>query len=152
MRRHKKSVSLRIPKETERAEGRTPLQNNTLKIGELSKKTGLPVVTLRSYEIEGLIRPVKTAENRNSTHRRFKPAAVGEIEFIKSCRSAGFSIPEIKSVMKLFRNFKAPAKPKMTALRRTIDVIRERKRRLDVIERIFLKRLRDPEVEADELF
>lgn len=152
MRRHKIPIRFRIPKETDKVEGRTPLQNSTLKIGELSKKSDIPVVTIRSYEIEGLIRPVRTAENRDSTHRRFNPSVIGELEFIKSCRAAGFSIPEIKSVMKLYRGFKAPSRPKMAALRRTVDVIRERKLRLDAIERIFLKRLRDPEAPADELF
>jgi MerR family redox-sensitive transcriptional activator SoxR len=152
MSRYEKTVRLRIPRKIEIAEGRTPFQNSTLKIGELAKRSGIPVVTLRFYEIEKLIRPVKTAENRHSTHRRFLPSVLNELEFIKSCRAAGFSIPEIKSVIKLYRGFKTPAQGKMTAVRRTLEMVRERKRRLEAIERIFLKRLREPEVPVDDLF
>lgn len=152
MRQHPKSVNVRFSKETERIARRTPLQNSTLKIGELSKRSSIPVVTLRFYEIEGLIRPVKTAENRHSTHRRFLLQTLTELEFIKSCRAAGFSIPEVKSVMKLYRGFKTPAKANMAAIRRTLETVRERKRRLEAIERIFLKRLREPEAPVDDLF
>lgn len=152
MRQHRKSVNVRFSKETEKITRRTPLQNSTLKIGELSKKSGIPIVTLRFYEIEGLILPIRTAENRHSKHRRFKPSTLTELEFIKSCRAAGFSIPEIKSVMKLYRGFKTPAKANMAAIRRTLETVRERKRKLEAIERIFLKRLREPEMPIDDLF
>lgn len=145
-------IDARFRKETGRQRPKTPLQKSTLKIGELSKKSGIPVVTIRSYEIEGLIQPERSAEAKLSTHRRFKPSVLGELEFLKSARAAGFSIPEIKSIIKLYRGFQLPAKPKLAALRRTIEVIRERKQRLEVMERIFVKRLRDPEAPADEIF
>lgn len=152
MQRYKKSVTARLSRKNAKSKGRTPFQNSTLKIGELSKKSGIPVVTLRFYEIEGLIRSAKSTENRHSSHRRFHPSVLGELEFIKNCRAAGFSIPEIESIMKLYRGFKTPAKPKMAALRRTIEVIRERKQRLDSMEKVFMKRLRDPETPVGELF
>jgi DNA-binding transcriptional MerR regulator len=145
-------INPRLRKETGRQRIKTPLQMNTLKIGELSKKSGIPIVTLRFYEIEGLIQPVRTAEAKLTNHRRFDPATVGELEFLKSARAAGFSIPEAKSIIKLYRGFQLPAKPKLAALRRTIELIRQRKQRLDVIEKIFVKRLRDPEAPAEEIF
>ena len=152
MKKQKIRLNPLIRKETGRQRLKTPLQLSTLKIGELSKKSAIPIVTLRFYEKEGIIRAVRTTETAETNHRRFEPSVVGELEFLKAARAAGFSIPEIKSIIKLYRGFQLPAKPKLAALRRTIDVIRERKHRLEVLERLFVKRLRDPETPADEIF
>jgi DNA-binding transcriptional MerR regulator len=129
---------------------KTAYQTSTLKIGEVAKAVRMPIVTVRSYELERLIIPVK-GQAKNTGHRRFRPSVVGEIEFIKTCRVAGFSLAEIRSIMKLFRGFKPPAKLPMAAIYRTIDSIRHRTRSLEEIERILVLRMREPEANIEEL-
>jgi DNA-binding transcriptional MerR regulator len=129
---------------------KTPFQKNTLKIGELSEKTDVPVVTLRFYEMQGLIKPKKSPD-KQTNHRRYLPSVVAEIEFIKLCRSAGFALPEIKSMLKLFRGFKPPAKMLMNAVYRTIDRTRQQVRSLEEVERIMVLRLSDPQGDIEKL-
>ena len=129
---------------------KTPFQRNTLKIGELSKKTGVPIVTLRFYEREKLIKPRKSPEKK-TLHRRYSQSVVGEVGFIKVCRSAGFTLPEIRSMMKLFRGFKPPAKNLMGAVFRTLERTRYQVRCLEEVERIMLLRMQDPQAKIEKL-
>jgi|SRR6185312_4332446 len=129
---------------------RTALHAGSLKIGEVAKKTKMPIVTVRFYEIEKLILPIKMP-GKQTGHRRFQPSVVGEIEFIQTCRDAGFSLPEIRSIMKLFRGFKPPAKLLMNAIYRTVESIRARTRRFEEVERILILRMRDPESDIERL-
>lgn len=141
--RSHRSQSIRIPIKIRKRPKKTPFQTATLKIGEVSKKTGIPVVTLRFYEKSNLLLTV--AEKKNSAHRRFSSEVYRDLDLIAICRKAGFSIPETRDLMRLYRGFKLPSKAKMTALRRSIEAIREQKRRLSQLERILLHRQRHPE-------
>ena len=129
---------------------KTVFQKTTLKIGEISKKTQIPIVTLRFYENEKLIKP---APNRyaKSGHRRYKPSVIAELEFIKLSRSAGFSLQEIRSMLKIFRGFKPPAKILMSSIYRTVDRIRHQMRSLEEVERILLIRMQNPQAEIETL-
>jgi len=125
------------------ARKKTVFQKTTLKIGEISKKSGVPIVTLRFYENEGLIRPVRNPA-KDSTHRRYYSSVYAELEFIKLCRASGFSLPEIRSMLKIYRGFKPPAKLMMNSIYRTIDQIRTRMKSLNELERILVLRLQNP--------
>ena len=109
---------------------KTPFQKTNLKIGQLSEKTDVPIVTLRFYQEHGLIKPLRSPDKKTK-HRRFAHSAIAEVEFIKLCRTARFALPEIRSLMKLFRGFKPPAKLLMNAVYRTLDSIRHRARSLE---------------------
>lgn len=129
---------------------KTPFQKKNLKIGELSKKTNVPVVTLRFYQQHQLIKPLRNNEKKTN-HRRFARSAIAEVEFIKLCRSAGFTLPEIRSMLKLFRGFKPPAKILMSAVYRTLERTRHQVRSLEEVERIMLLRMRDPQEDIEKL-
>ena len=67
-----------------------------MQIGELSKKTGCKVVTIRYYEKEGLLaEPERTAGN----YRVYGKAAVTRLDFIMSCRKHGIKLDEIKKLL-----------------------------------------------------
>ena len=134
------------------AKAKEPGAGATLKIGEVSKKSGIPVVTLRYYENVGLIESLSESKFKKSTHRWFSRNVFLQLEFIKVCRAAGFSIPQIKGLIKLYRGFKVPSKPKMAALKRSIDLVRDQQIRLSRIEKALLHRLRHPEDDLSELF
>lgn len=129
---------------------KTGFQTGNLKIGQLSKKTDVPIVTLRFYETQKLIKPKKSPDKKTN-HRRYPPSTVAQVEFIKLCRAAGFGLPEIRSMLKLFRGFKPPAKLLMGAVYRTIETIRQRTRSLEEVERILIIRMRDPVSDIEKL-
>ncbi len=67
-----------------------------MKIGELSKQTGVTVDALRFYEEKGLLTPTGRTE---SGYRVYAPTMVAQVNFIKSAQALGFSLQEILDVM-----------------------------------------------------
>ncbi len=61
-------------------------------IGEFSEVTGLGIHTLRYYEHEGLIAPMRNSSNR----RRYSDSDIAWIDFIKRLKATGMPIKEIK--------------------------------------------------------
>jgi DNA-binding transcriptional MerR regulator len=62
-----------------------------LDIGEVARRSGLPVSTLRFYEERGLI----ASTRRRGLRRQFEPAVLERLAFIALGRSSGFSLDEI---------------------------------------------------------
>lgn len=68
-----------------------------LKIGELAKRTGSPVETIRFYELEGLL-PVAARSAGN--YRLYGDAHVERLQFIRHCRWLDMTLDEIRSLLK----------------------------------------------------
>jgi len=66
-----------------------------LTIGELAERGGVRTSTLRYYEEEGLLRPVK----RVSGQRRYDDSAVEVLTVIRFCQSLGFTLGEIRTLL-----------------------------------------------------
>ncbi len=67
-----------------------------MKIGELSKKTGLSVDAIRFYEKSGLIKgPTRT----EGGYREFKHESIEVLLFISHCRSLDIPLLEIKKLL-----------------------------------------------------
>lgn len=74
-----------------------------LDISEVSRRTSVPVSTLRFYEEKGLIRSV----GRRGLHRQFDAAVLDRLALIALGQSAGFSLEEIRHM------FTADGRPKI---------------------------------------
>lgn len=70
-------------------------------IGELAKKTSISVDTIRYYEREKLIEPVFV---RDSGYREFDKNSVETICFVIRAKDLGFSLKEIRGLLKLKNN------------------------------------------------
>lgn len=68
-----------------------------MKIGELSKKTGLSVETIRYYESIKLISKPKTTENG---YREYPINFVNTLCFIIKLKKSNFTLREIKTILK----------------------------------------------------
>lgn len=66
-------------------------------IGEFSKITGISAYTLRYYEKEGLIKPIRNESDR----RNYSESDVKWVEFIIRLKDTGMPIREIKHYAKL---------------------------------------------------
>lgn len=66
-----------------------------LKIGEVSKQTGVAVGALRYYESLGLL----TAMRGRNGYRYYANAAVHQVQFIKKAQALGFSLDDIADVL-----------------------------------------------------
>jgi Cd(II)/Pb(II)-responsive transcriptional regulator len=71
---------------------------HSLKIGELAKKTGCLVETIRYYEREGLLsEPIRSDGN----YRLFGNAHVDRLRFIRQCRSLDMTLDETRRLLNL---------------------------------------------------
>jgi Cu(I)-responsive transcriptional regulator len=70
--------------------------HSRLGIGELSKVTGIKVVTIRYYEKEGLLpEPARTSGN----YRIYTRTHARRLRFIRRCRDLGFTIGQIRNLL-----------------------------------------------------
>lgn len=78
--------------------------SESIKIGELAKRTGCQAETIRYYEREGLLR---APERTDGNYRLYHDTHVERLQFIRRCRSLDMGLDEIRTLLK-FRD--APEK------------------------------------------
>ncbi|MFZ1102358.1 MAG: helix-turn-helix domain-containing protein [Hyphomicrobiaceae bacterium] len=67
-------------------------------IGELARRTGVKVPTIRYYESIGLLPPAPRSE---SNRRQYDMAAVERLRFIRHARELGFEVEAIRELLDL---------------------------------------------------
>jgi DNA-binding transcriptional MerR regulator len=67
-----------------------------LSIGQVAKRTGITVKTLRFYADEGLVRP---SERTASGYRMYAEADIQKLELVRTLRDAGLGLPAIRAVL-----------------------------------------------------
>jgi len=72
----------------------------SLRIGEVARRTGLPVKTIRYYCDEGLLQPRARSE---SGYRLFEEENLAELTIIRSLRAMDVSIPELAKILEVRR-------------------------------------------------
>lgn len=70
----------------------------TLKIGEVARRTGVSVETVRYYEREGILEP---PARRPSGYRAYPEEAVRRVRFVKRAQQLGFSLKAIAELLAL---------------------------------------------------
>ena len=72
-----------------------------MRIGELARRTGVRVETIRWYEKAGLLEePGRSASN----YREYDKASLDRLTFIKRGRDLGFSLDQVSQLMSLTRS------------------------------------------------
>lgn len=74
-------------------------------IGDLSRRTGVKVPTIRYYEQMGLI---SAAHRSEGNQRRYEKSDLERLAFIRHARDLGFDIPAIRELIALSRHPQAP--------------------------------------------
>lgn len=69
-----------------------------LTIGQVARRAGVGVETVRFYERRGLI---KEPPRRESGYRQFSAEVVDQLRFIKRAQELGFSLREVRELMSL---------------------------------------------------
>lgn len=67
-----------------------------ISIGELSRRTGVKVPTIRYYEGAGLMPAPARTEGQQ---RRYRPAEVDRLNFIRHARDLGFDVDAIRELL-----------------------------------------------------
>jgi DNA-binding transcriptional MerR regulator len=74
-------------------------ENPLLQIGELSRRSGLPVKTLRYYEEIGLIQAVNRSQGG---FRQFSPGCLDRLSFIKEAKAIGLTLAQIGQILSIY--------------------------------------------------
>ncbi|MGK2924595.1 MAG: Cd(II)/Pb(II)-responsive transcriptional regulator [Lysobacterales bacterium] len=69
-----------------------------IKIGDLAKRTGCEVVTIRYYEKEGLMPEPPRSEGN---FRLYGEAHIERLQFIRNCRSLDMTLEEVRALLEL---------------------------------------------------
>lgn len=78
-----------------------------MKVGDLAERAGVGVQTLHYYERLGLLpKPDRTAAN----YRLFPASALRRVQFIKKAQALGFTLEEIKEILGLREQGRAPCR------------------------------------------
>ena len=101
-----------------------------LRIGEVAKRVGISVDTIRFYERQGLI----PEPNRSpGGYRRYPESIVKRLWFIQHAKKLGFSLKEIVELIALKNTPKATCKSIKATAQAKVDVIQNK---IDGLERI----------------
>ena len=81
------------------------MKSSNLTIGKVAKQAGVGIETLRFYERKGLI---QEPARLDSGYRQYEPDMPKRIRFIKRAQDLGFTLKEVKELLGLRINPKAP--------------------------------------------
>ena len=106
-------------------------------IGDLSRRTGVKVPTIRYYEQMGLI---AAAHRSEGNQRRYERADLERLAFIRHARDLGLDIPAIRELIRLSEHSQQPcadadriAAEHLAAVREKIARLRKLEQELDRI-------------------
>ena len=100
-------------------------------IGQLSKRTGVKVPTIRYYERTGLLpEPHRTEGNQ----RRYGSTGLERLSFIKHARELGFSISAIASLIELEENPDRSCQQATDIAREQLVSVQEKIKKLRALE------------------
>lgn len=85
-------------------------ESTTFSIGELAKRAGVNIQTIRFYEREGVL---KATAKRESGYRIYNEASLKKLRFIRHAKELGFSLKEINELL----NFRIKSVPRCEKVR-----------------------------------
>jgi DNA-binding transcriptional MerR regulator len=100
-----------------------------LRIGDLARRTGTTVPTIRYYEQIGLLRPAA----RSGGQRTYDNEDVRRLSFIRRCRDFDFSIDDIRALLSLLHNGQSCTEARKLAEGRLAE-LRRRRAELQALE------------------
>lgn len=100
-----------------------PTRGKTLKIGDVSKESGIGIEALRFYERSGLLgKPVRSESN----YRLYDEGVLERLAFIKKAQTLGFSLDEIKRIISDAQSGASPCDDVREIVRRRLAELDER--------------------------
>lgn len=103
-----------------------------LSIGELSKRTGVKVVTIRYYEKIGLI---DTPSRTDGNQRCYRQSDLQRLSFIRHARELGFTLNDIRELLVLSHDLNKPCQEAHIIASSHLKSVKQRIAKLKRLER-----------------
>lgn len=100
-------------------------------IGQIARRTGVKVPTIRYYEQMGLI---SAPERSQGNQRRYSKAELDKLGFIKHARDLGLSLDAIRELIRLNAHPETPCAEADRIANEHLASVRDRIRRLQQLE------------------
>lgn len=100
-------------------------------IGELSRRTGVKIPTIRYYEQMGLL---PAAERSEGNQRRYASRDGERLSFIKHARDLGFPVEAIRDLIALNEEPDRPCADAHAIATQQLDIVRDKISKLRVLE------------------
>lgn len=104
---------------------------NSMSIGILSKETGIGIETIRYYERLSLLKPIG---RKTSGYRIFNDDSLKTLRFLKHAQELGFSLSEIKELLKLKADKKSNCRSVQAKAEKHLKDVEEKIERLGRIK------------------
>ena len=111
----------------------------TMSIGALAKKSGIGIETIRYYERIGLLVPL---ERKASGYRVFNTESFKTLRFLKHAQELGFSLAEIKELLKLRADKESRCEDVQTRALKHLQDVEEKIEKLESIQVVLSKLIR----------
>lgn len=119
--------------------------NGGLQIGEVAKRAGVSIDTLRYYEkVRLLPRPTRTSGG----FRLFAPEHIERVRFIKQAQELGFSLAEIKGL--LAKGGAEECRKVRDLLKRKLTELDDRLKAMKGFRRVLARHLSECETELEQ--
>src|SRR5688572_11168958 len=99
-----------------------------MSIGELAKRSGCSVPTVRFYESIGLLPPAVRASNGR---RSYGWPDVTRLSFVRRARDFGLTVDQVRSLMALNTGSDADCQPAKELLGKHLEAVRRKRDELD---------------------
>ncbi len=116
-----------------------------LLITQLSKKTNIPVHTIRYYERYGLLEGKKDAAVKSNNYTWYDDTVVEKLELVKEAKEVGFTLAEIKELLDAWHSNQLSVEEKKQVLTNKIKEIDEKIVHLKEVKKLLLEGIKDVE-------
>lgn len=104
-----------------------------LTTGEMARRSNNTLRTVRFYEEEGILRPVKRSDGG---HRLFEPSELDRLQLVTDLRALGLSLDDIKAVLELKSSGASASDAAKKALLAVDERIRDLRAKLATLTRL----------------
>ncbi|MBW4581940.1 MAG: MerR family transcriptional regulator [Tildeniella nuda ZEHNDER 1965/U140] len=125
-------------------------QEAIMQIGELAKKSGLSIDTIRFYEKKGLLGSV-LMERKSNNYREYSDESLERLLLIQQGKRLGFTLTEIHELVKDLESAQLTDTKKRSIIQQKLEQIDERIQELKTMKTYLLEkmnRLHAPETAA----
>lgn len=115
-------------------------ESKRLTIGQVAKGAGVPTTTVRYYERIGLVKPnARTGAN----YRSYGPESLDRLRFIRTAQSAGLSLDDVASLLRLADSDAQPCSDVLVILRDRLAQIDQKLEELRIVRTAVVSALKE---------
>lgn len=114
-------------------------------ISQLSKKTGIPVHTIRYYEKYGLFKGSKDTSVKSNNYTYYDEETISKLELIKEAKEIGFTLAEIKKLIDAWHSKRLSVEKKKEIIQLKIKEIEDKIGHLKSVKNLLIQGIKEIE-------